>query len=180
MLYKFWLIASFLALQSQATFVANEGKVNFISNAPLEVIKASSEKLQGAIDAEKRTFLFKIPIKSFKGFNSALQRTHFNENYMESDKYPEATFKGKIIENIDLQEAGTHEVRAKGKLFIHGVEQDRIIKATLVSEKNKVKVISEFNVPLSDHNITIPKLVYQKIATEIEVRMEAEFELVNN
>ncbi len=179
MIHFTWLCWVVL-LQANATFVTEKGKISFLSNAPLEVIRASSDKLQGAIDAEKRTFVFKIAIKSFKGFNSALQKTHFNENYMESDKFPEAIFKGKIIENIDLMQEGTHEVRAKGKLNIHGVEQERIIKANLLSQNGKIKVTSEFTVPLADHDITIPKLVYQKIATEIEVSMEATFELLNN
>ena len=157
-------------------FIAQNGRVDFSSNAPLEIIKASSRRLTGVIDAEKRTFAFKIPISSFEGFNSALQKEHFNESYLESDKYSEAFFSGKIIEDVDFTLNGEYQVRAKGKLNIHGVEQERIIKSKIRVHNGKIYVESRFPVPLSDHNITIPKIVSQKIATQIEVFVQAAFE----
>jgi len=178
--YTFFLyIISFALLSASPAphlFIIRQGKVDFSSNAPLELIKASSSRLSGVIDTEKRTFAFKIPVSSFEGFNSALQREHFNENYMESKKYAEATFAGKIIETIDFNTDGEYTVRAKGKLNIHGVEQERIIKSKLKIGNGKIHVQTQFPVPLSDHNITIPKIVSQKIATEIEVLVNAEFE----
>ena len=115
-----------------------------------------------------------MDVKTFEGFNSPLQREHFNENYMESKKYPKASFTGKIIEAIDFQKDGTYSIRAKGQLNIHGVEQERIIKSQLEVSGNKIKIQSTFSVPLSDHNITIPKIVYQKIAEEITITVDAE------
>ncbi|HXL57916.1 MAG TPA: YceI family protein, partial [Chitinophagaceae bacterium] len=114
-------------------------------------------------------FSFKIPMRSFQGFNSPLQREHFNENYMESDKYPEASFKGKIIEDQDLSVDGTYELRAKGTLTIHGIAQERIIKSDVTVSNKKITIKSGFSVLLSDHNIPIPKIVYQKLANEIKV-----------
>src|SRR5205809_7976282 len=78
-----------------------KGTIAFRSEAPLEVIKASSNELRGIIETQKKQFAFSIKLKSFKGFNSGLQKEHFNENYLESDKYPDATFVGKIIEDVD-------------------------------------------------------------------------------
>jgi polyisoprenoid-binding protein YceI len=143
--------------------------VNFTSNASLEVIKASSNQIQGLVDPVSNQFAFKIPINSFKGFNSELQREHFNEKYMESDRYPSANFSGKIIEQVSFDQDGTYEVRAKGDLEIHGVKQNRIIKSTIVVKNGVLAIESHFKVPLSDHNITIPSIVSQKIATEIAV-----------
>jgi polyisoprenoid-binding protein YceI len=147
-----------------------------VSDAPLELIKASSTKLQGAIDADKRTFAFSIPTSSFKGFNSPLQQEHFYENYIEVKAYPVSKFEGKIIEQIDLLNNGNYTVRAKGKLNIHGVEQERIIKVQLRVSDGVIYAQTDFTVILQDHNITIPKVVFQKIAEEIKVLVEVEFD----
>ena len=166
------------ALKDGGIFQCENGKISFKSDAPLEVISAKSAKLRGAIDTAKQTFAWSVEIKTFEGFNSPLQREHFNENYMESNKHPKASFSGKIIEDVDFQKNGTYSVRAKGKLNIHGVEQERIIKGQLEVKDDKLRVQATFNVPLADHNITIPKVVYQKIAEEIAVTVDAE--LVRN
>ncbi|MBK8195807.1 MAG: YceI family protein [Lewinellaceae bacterium] len=95
---------------------------------------------------------------------------------MESKSYPKASFTGKIIEDVDFQKNGTYSIRAKGKLTIHGMEQERIIKGEMEIDGDKIHVQSSFTVPLSDHNITIPKIVYQKIAEVIEVTVDAELQ----
>lgn len=157
-------------------FLCQSGTVYFKSDAPLELIEATSNQLKGVIDTEKRTFAFSINMNTFKGFNSPLQQEHFDENYLEIDKYPKATFKGKIIEKIDFTTDGTHSIRTKGQLNIHGIEQERIIKSKVTIKKGTFNVQSNFTVLLEEHNITIPKIVYQKIAEEIEVQIEAAFE----
>jgi hypothetical protein len=118
-----------------------------------------------------RTFAFSIPLTSFEGFNSSLQRTHFNENYVESNKYPNATFEGKIIEEIDFSVPGKYEIRGKGKFNIHGVEQVRIIKCLLTVQNEKITITSKFSVMLADHNIKIPSVVKQKITEEVAVEI---------
>ena len=151
------------------------GEIHFKSDAPLELIEARSDKLQGVIDATKRNFAFKVSIKKFDGFNSSLQREHFNENYLETDEFPTATFSGRIIEKIDFSKDGVYQIRAKGKLKIHGVTQERIIKSTLEIKGDKLLVNSKFTVLLVEHNIAIPKIVYQKIAEEIAVTAKLVF-----
>ena len=106
---------------------------------------------------------------SFQGFNSALQRTHFNENYIESEKFPNSTFKGKIIEEIDFTTQGTYQIRAKGLLNVHGINNDRIIRCAIQVETGKISVESNFTVPLDEHKIKIPSIVQQKIAEVIDV-----------
>jgi polyisoprenoid-binding protein YceI len=146
-----------------------EGTVAFVSDAPLERIEASSTLLKGIVDASSKTFAFTLDITSFQGFNSPLQRVHFNENYMEADLYPVATFSGKFIEDIDLLSDGAHEVRVKGKLKIHGVEKERIIKGSVTIARGTMRIQSIFSVLLEDHNIRIPRVVYQKIAKMVTV-----------
>ena len=155
-------------------FKLSNGSISFRSDATLELIKAASIELKGIFDSEKKQFAFSIPIKSFKGFNSPLQQEHFNENYLESDKYKDATFGGKIIEDIDYSIDGAYEIRAKGPLTIHNVTQDRIIKCNLVIRNKVISLKSNFTVLLADHNITIPKVVHEKLATEIKVEVKAE------
>ena len=155
-------------------FSTSNGKIHFTSDAPLELIEAESQSLRGLIDAQKLTFVFSVRMSSFQGFNSPLQQEHFNEKFLESAKFPNATFNGKIIEKVDFSQSGTYSVRAKGILTIHGIEQERIIRGNLVVGLDHVSIQAEFKVPLSDHNIDIPSIVFQKIAEEIEVTMEAE------
>lgn len=158
-----------LLTKGQAVYEVHEGHISFHSDAPKELISAASQGLRGIVDLRKKTFAFKIGISSFMGFNSPLQREHFNENYMETTIFPEASYSGKIIEDVDLTKDGSYVVRAKGKLKIHGVEQERIIRSLIVSANGKITIKSEFVVLLADHNIKIPKVVNNKLAPEINV-----------
>ncbi len=168
-----FLVSSSISAFSQKRLSTETGAVSFVSNAELELIKASSNKAVGLLDPATNKFAFSILMESFQGFNGSLQRSHFNENYMESSKFPKASFAGKIIEQVDLTVEGVYNVRAKGDLTIHGEVQPRTIKAKITIKKDDVSVESEFTVPLTDHNIRIPKIVNQKIATEILVNFKA-------
>jgi len=155
-------------------YSCNNGEVSFVSDAPLEVIKASSKEMKGAIDATNRTFIFTVDANSFHGFNSGLQREHFNENYLETTRYPKATFQGKFIEDIDFNANGTYEIRAKGTLDLHGIKQERILKGAITIRGDEVSIHSQFTVLLEDHDIKIPRVVYQKISPEIAVTIHAD------
>lgn len=157
-------------------FITQTGTISFKSDAPLELIQAESGQMGGAIDTEKNQFAFSLMINTFQGFNSPLQQEHFQENYLETKRFPKATFVGKIIEQIDWSKEGTYEIRAKGKLNIHGVERERIIKSIVTIQDDIIQLSSAFTVLLADHDITIPKIVHQKIAQEIEVKVEASLE----
>jgi polyisoprenoid-binding protein YceI len=165
----FFLMLTSLASLCQSKYTTQKATVNFASEAELELIKASSGEVRGIIDPSNSQFAFSVDVKTFKGFNSALQREHFNEKYMEVEKFPKASFAGKIIEQIDFTKNGTYDIRAKGDLDIHGVKQTRIIKGKIIITNGTLNVESKFLVPLSDHNISIPTIVSQKIATEIQV-----------
>lgn len=151
-----------------------DGQVNFISDAPLEIIKATSDQLQGVLDLENRTFAFRIYIKSFEGFNNPLQKEHFNENYLEVADFPVSTFKGKLLEQVSN---GNGKYRAKGTLEIHGISVERIIDVTLDVKDNSTHFQASFSVPLVDHDISLPRIVYQKIAEEILVIVQGDLNL---
>lgn len=164
-------------VSAQKIYGTNDGSISFRSDAPLELITASSNNMFGRLDIEKKIFAFGIKINTFKGFNSTLQREHFNENYLESTEYPNASFSGKIIEDIDFSIDGTYTVRAKGNLSIHGVVQERIIKSELVIKNGILSITSNFTVFLADHNISIPKVVHEKLASEIKVEVKADLSI---
>jgi polyisoprenoid-binding protein YceI len=171
-------IASLKVADSQEKgliYVCRNGSVNFLSDAPLEMIKASNKNLSGVMNITDRSFSFQIPTKSFEGFNSALQKVHFNEDYMETELYPNSTFKGRIIEEVDLTVPGTYQIRAKGKLTIHGVEVDRIVRCDLTVTKEKIDVTAKFTVLIADHNISVPSILNQKIASEVKVNVTLTF-----
>lgn len=154
-------------------YSVNNGTIQFRSDAKLELIKANSNELRGKLDAAKKIFAFTVKMNSFKGFNSPLQKEHFNENYLESSRYPDATFSGKIIEDIDFSIDGNYTIRTKGNLTVHGISQERIIKSDVTVHKGIITIVSNFTVQLSDHGIPIPKIVHEKLASEIKVEVKA-------
>jgi len=163
-----------LSLQSFAQKVAKatDGVVSFYSKTPLEDIEATSKKLGAAINLETRAIAFTISIRSFV-FPQALMQEHFNENYMESDKFPTASFKGKINDNVDLTKDGTYKVTASGTLNIHGVEKPRDIEGSVTVKGGNVSLSSNFRVKLEDHKIERPSVVFQNIAETIDVKINA-------
>ncbi|TDH24005.1 YceI family protein [Segetibacter sp. 3557_3] len=174
LLIVFMISITSLVAQGGNLFSTRSGIIQFQSDAPYELIKASSRELSGILDIQKKTFAFKVNMQTFQGFNSALQKEHFNENYLESNKYESATFSGKIIEDIDFTANGTYHVRAKGTLLLHGVSQERIIKSDITVRQGRINISANFTVLLSDHNIPVPKVVKDKLASEIQVDVSAQ------
>lgn len=155
-------------------YSTKNGIVSFFSEAPLENIEAVSNVLNSFMNTTTGEVVFIVPITSFK-FEKDLMREHFNENYMESDKYPQAIYKGKINEKIDFSKDGTYEVTCTGKLTIHGVEKERTEKGTLTIKGEKVSLESSFSVLVKDFNIEIPKLVFENIAETILIKVSSSY-----
>src|SRR5207253_5763878 len=112
-----FITVTFLFIGSLAfsqIYICKDGVTKFTSEAPLELIKAQNNKTTGVVDLGTKNVAFSVVIENFNGFNGDLQKEHFLENYMESDKYKTSDFKGKIIEDVDFSKAGTYMVRAKG------------------------------------------------------------------
>jgi hypothetical protein len=170
--FAYFLIFFHTSLFAQKKLTSDKGEVTFTSNAALELINATSKKVRGIIDPTTGQFAFIVKVQSFEGFNSSLQQQHFNDKYMESDRYYDATFTGKIIDPVDFSKDGTYQVRAKGNMVIHGKKQERIIPSKLSIDKGTVTVHSDFEVPLADHGIQIPQIVSSKIATIIFVKLD--------
>jgi hypothetical protein len=164
-----------LHAQDVVRYSVSRSEVIFVSDAPLERISASNSRSTGLIDIGARTFAVQIPILDFQGFNAPLQREHFNENYLETRTWPYASFQGRIIESIDLTIPGSHQVRAKGAFTIHGVEQERIVPCRIVVSEQGIRVTADLHVTLEDHKIRIPRVVQQKIAAVVQVKVDVLF-----
>ena len=158
---------------SQETKIKFSGKVAFISDAPLEKIKATSDKLQGIINLSTNQFAFTVKVRTFEGFNSLLQQEHFNENYLESDKYPTINYAGKLLDEWDSETPGSYVVRSKGYLDCHGFKKEQIIENTITVSKNQITISSKFSVLLADFGISIPQVVHKKISEEILITVTA-------
>lgn len=153
---------------TDAVFFCKDGYVHFFSGSPIEDIEAKNNGTVAVYNTTKNEVGAKISIKGFS-FKDKLMEEHFNENYLETDKYPFATLTGKIVEPVDLSKEGTYAVTANAVLEIHGVKQNRNIKCQLTVKGGQIIVKSEFEVKLEDHKIKIPKMVVMNIAEVIKV-----------
>ncbi|MDB5141817.1 MAG: YceI family protein [Mucilaginibacter sp.] len=166
-----WLTAN---QAGQDIYTCKNANVNLYSSAPIEDIEATATNGVSVFNAGTGELDFSVPIRGFH-FPKALMEEHFNENYMESDKYPKATFKGKIQEHPDLSKDGTYPVTATGDFQVHGVTQTRTITGNLKVNNNVVTLTSEFMVKCADHHIEIPQIVFHHIAESIRIRVAATY-----
>jgi len=161
----------------QGKFYTKTGKVSFISKAPLEEIEGKNKTVTAVVDSKTGAMQFAIQMKGFE-FEKQLMQQHFNENYVESDKYPKAEFKGTISNNstINYSKDGNYPAKVKGKLTIHGVTKDVETTGTLKINGGKIDANSTFNVLISDYNIKIPAVVKDKVSNTIKITVDCDLE----
>lgn len=159
----------FVGFQSKAQlFMTTTGEVSFFSKTPMEDIDAVNKTVSSIINTATNEVAVQIRITNFV-FPNKLMQEHFNENYLESEKFPSATFKGKIKETIDLTVAGTYPITASGTATIHGVTRPIELKGTIISTGTSLALTCAFEVKLVDYKVDIPKIVFAKIAEVIKV-----------
>lgn len=154
-------------------FSVEKSIVTFFSKATIEDITAKNIKSNSIFDLETGEIAFSIPIKEFKFAKSQMQE-HFNEKYMESDKFKSATFAGKIT-GYDAKGSGPQSAKAIGKLTIHGVTKDIDVPGTIEITKDKVIIKSKFDVKLEDYSVPRPQILWQNIAEAVEVSVDFTF-----
>ncbi|MCW3462873.1 YceI family protein [Chitinophaga nivalis] len=176
----FFVGACLLASQALAQDIYSCRKVHlsFFSEAPLENIEAKTDQGVSAINIKTKVVYFKVPVTSFR-FKKKLMEEHFNDNYLESEKYPFAEFKGNIQDAADFRNDGTYPVTVTGTLNIHGVDKNYTEKGTLVVKGNTLNVNATFNVRVADHRIKIPSLVVKNVAEVVAITVQAAYEIVN-
>jgi polyisoprenoid-binding protein YceI len=143
----------------------------------MENIDGTNNEVTSMIDTGKGDVVFAILIKSFH-FEKALMEEHFNENYMESTKFPKATFQGKFtdVSSINFTNDGTYNATVEGDLTIHGVKQHQTATGTITVSKGKISAVSTFIIKLADYKIERPSLVAEKISETIEIRVNCQYE----
>ncbi len=155
-------------------YKSSGGTITFYSEELLENIKAINKNVNSIFDSESGQIVYSVPMTSFE-FEKSLMQEHFNEKYMESDKYPKATFKGKIT-GYKIEQRNP-KAWAEGALEIHGVKKNIRVPGSLDFIDGKVLIHSVFIVKLIDYKIKVPQLMFQKIAEEIEVTVNIEYKL---
>lgn len=172
------IIAFFLAVMiSHSSFgqvyMTRSAHISFFSVTPMENIKAVNDQAYAVIDAGKKNIAFTLLIKSFQ-FEKELMQQHFNENYIESDKYPKASFSGSFTGDVNTATDGTYNVTVKGNLTIHNVTKSVEAPATLEVKSGHLIGKTQLKVKAEDYNISIPALVREKIAKEITIDVLAD------
>lgn len=154
------------------TYVCTKGKIHFFSASPLEDIEATSNVAVCVVNTQTKKVYAKVQQTSFV-FKDKLMQEHYNENYMESDKFPSSVLDMTIVEDIDLTKDGTYDVTLKGTVEMHGVKKEREIKGKLTI-KNGVpyQATATFDVQLADHDIKIPKAVTMNIAESVKTDVD--------
>jgi len=163
---------------SQRYYTKN-GQINFDATSP-----SSPEKIEGVnrsatcvVDAKTGNMQFAALMKGF-AFERALMEEHFNENYVESDKFPKAEFKGELkdIDKVDFTKDGTHTVKVKGKLTMHGESKEIETDAKINIQNGKIKATTELKVLLSDYKVSIPGLVADKVSKTAKISIACSLE----
>lgn len=158
-------------------YITKTGFISFFSHTPVEDIKAENNQVASIIDMQTGEVVFNVLIKSFV-FEKALMQEHFNENYMESDKFPKASFKGKIenLSAIVTSRNGKYPATVSGDITIHGVTCPLKSTGDIEVKDGKILFVSNFKVLPSEFNIEIPSVVADKIAKEIAVTVRGTYE----
>jgi len=165
------IILFFFIINIQAQqYLTKEAEISFFSEAPIEDISAKNTKVSAVYDDETKQLVFQLNISDFI-FPKPLMQEHFNENYLESDKFPKASFSG-IVGQL------TEGANATGTLKIHGVSNEVKVKGSLEKTKDSVIINATFVVQLKDYKIKIPRVVMYNIAEEIEVTVKAELKKI--
>ncbi len=162
---------------AQNRYFTRTGHIWFFSEAPLENIEAHNRQVATFISFDTGELVFSVPMKGFE-FRKSLMQEHFNENYLETDKYPRGTFKGNItnIKTIDFQKDGIYPAKVEGTLTIHGVARPVTANGTLEVKGSRIVAKSTFTITPEDYNIEIPLLVRQHVAKIIQINVDLQYD----
>jgi hypothetical protein len=167
-----WLLLAAAGGHAQGRYLTKMGHIDFFSGSPIEDIEANNNKVAAVLDLATGQLAFSAPIREFQ-FKRTLMQEHFNENYLESEKYPKATFAGRFsgADAAVLGGSGPHPIQVEGDLTMHGVTRHLTVPATLEMQGGQLLASATFNVAPADYNIEIPMLVRDRIAKSVRVRV---------
>ncbi len=153
----------------------NGTEISFFSSSPLEDITAANKGAIVVVNSGTGDVQIKITVMNFK-FKNALMQEHFNENYMESQKFPYAVFKGKVNEKVDYSKEGETKVTVTGKMDIHGVTKDVTLEGTMTKKGTEMAMATKFKIKVAEYNIKVPSLYVKNIAEIVDVTVNSVLE----
>jgi polyisoprenoid-binding protein YceI len=158
---------------SQDKYFTKSGRIKFHSKAPLENIDANHKSVTCVLDTKNGNMQFAVLMKGFE-FEKALMQEHFNENYVESHKFPKAEFKGQVTNNNDVNYSkdGTYTVKVKGTLTMHGESKEVEAPGIITVKQGKLQAVADFNIQLSDYKIDIPKMVKDNVSNNVKISVD--------
>lgn len=167
-----------LSVSAQNRYFTKTGHIDFYSHTAMEDIKGVNDQVTSFLDIATGDMVFSVLSRSFQ-FNKPLMQEHFNENYMESEKFPKASFEGKItdLKAIDFAKPGKYPVKVAGKLTIHGVIKDIEAAGDLTIDKDKIVGQSAFSINPEDFGIKIPGVVKQNFAESMKVTVQMNYQI---
>lgn len=166
----FLLLSIYASGKAQNRFYAEKSAMTFFSDGVIEDIRATNNTVTSIFDLSKMDVAFLVKVKDFQ-FEKKLMQVHFNEKYMETEKYPKSTFVGSVT-GFNPSKSGVQQVTASGKLFIHGISKDVKIPGTLEKKGSNLLLRSKFMLKLADFNITIPQIIWNNVAEDVEVELD--------
>jgi hypothetical protein len=175
-----FLLSIVFAVDAQK-YMTKNGYIGFFSHTPMEDIKGDNNQVAGVLDVSTGEMVFQALIKSFH-FERALMEEHFNENYMESDKFPKSSFKGKIsnLSSVNFSKNGTYDVTVEGDLTIRDATNKISTKGTIEVVTGGINATSKFNIVPEDYKINIPGVVREKISKNLEVTVMMKYAPLEN
>ena len=170
-------LLSIVSLTAQDKYFTKSGRITFVSKAPLENIDGNHKSVTCVLDTKTGMMQFAVLMKGFE-FEKALMQEHFNENYVESHKYPKAEFKGQVVNNSEINYAkdGTYSAKVKGTLTMHGETKEVETTGNVVVKPGKLQAGAEFIILLSDYKIEIPKVVKDKVSNSVKIAVDCSLE----
>jgi hypothetical protein len=164
-----------LPVTAQNIYTSKNAALSFFSSTVMEDIEGKSNTASSVLDLKSGNIIFRVANTSFQ-FKKKLMQEHFNENYIESDKYQFSVFKGKLVQVPDLSKDGNYNLSAEGSLDLHGVIKSYQTKVELIVNKGIISAKSVFKVRIADHQIKVPSMVFKNIAEYVEVRVSAVYQ----
>lgn len=174
-------LLSVIYADAQNIYMTKTGKISFFSRAKsIDKVEADNNEVSSVLNTQTGEMVFAVLIKGFH-FESALMEEHFNENYLESGKFPKSTFKGKISNPavVNFSKDGAYAVTVDGDMTLHGVTKKISSTGSITVKAGKISAFSKFTVKLKDFNISIPSLVADKISEDIDVTVDCKYDVKN-
>lgn len=171
------ILFSHLSSAQDSLYVSKNLNISFFSKTSVEDIDATSHKGVSAISLKNKDVFFRVPLVSFE-FRNKLMEEHFNENYVESDKYPNASFRGRITSMTPIAgQLGAFDVKVTGKLNLHNVEKEYTVSGILKTDKSQISIQCKFTILIKDHNIEIPRVLSMNVAEKVEANISGSYQL---